>query len=86
MPMALEIPSKIERDIRRSAEEQHISHEEAAFRLIEQGLAAKRRVTKTVYEQGLGLFGSPEDASLLDDVVSIAYEERRRPSKPEPSL
>ena len=35
----------------------------------------------TVFEQGLGLFGSPEDAALLDEVVSIAYQERRRPSK-----
>ncbi|MGA2185553.1 MAG: hypothetical protein ABSH47_21245 [Bryobacteraceae bacterium] len=35
----------------------------------------------SVYEQGLGLFGSREDAALLDEVVSIAYEERRRPSR-----
>jgi hypothetical protein len=35
----------------------------------------------TVFEQGLGLFGTPEDAALLDEVVSIAYQERRRPSK-----
>jgi hypothetical protein len=34
----------------------------------------------TVFERGLGLFGSPEDSSLLDEVVSLAYEERRRPS------
>ncbi len=33
---------------------------------------------RTVFEQGLGLFGSPEDAALLDQVVSVAYEERRR--------
>lgn len=33
------------------------------------------------FEQGLGLFGSPADSALLDEVVSIAYEERRRPSK-----
>jgi len=39
----------------------------------------------SIFEQGLGLFGSPEDAALLDDVVSIAYEERRRPSKREPT-
>jgi hypothetical protein len=39
-----------------------------------------------VFEQGLGLFGSPEDAALLDEVVAIAYEERRRPSKGEPLL
>ena len=35
----------------------------------------------TVFEKGLGLFGSPEDAALLDEVVSLAYQERRRPSK-----
>jgi hypothetical protein len=34
----------------------------------------------TVFDQGLGLFGSPEDTALLDEVVTIAYEERRRPT------
>lgn len=33
-----------------------------------------------VVEEGLGLFGSPEDSALLDEVVELAYEERRRPS------
>jgi hypothetical protein len=32
----------------------------------------------TVFEQGLGLFGSPEDSALLDEVVQLAYEERHR--------
>jgi hypothetical protein len=41
---------------------------------------------KTVFEQGLGLFGNREDAALLDEVVSIAYEERRRPAKPSNAL
>jgi hypothetical protein len=41
---------------------------------------------QSVFEQGLGLFGSPEDTALLDDVVALAYEERRRPSKREPTL
>jgi hypothetical protein len=40
----------------------------------------------TVFEQGLGLFGSPDDAALIDEVVHIAYEERRRPSRPSPAL
>ena len=40
----------------------------------------------TVFEQGLGLFGSPEDAALLNEVVHIAYEERRRPPHRSPSL
>ena len=38
--------------------------------------------TETVFEQGLGLFGSPEDAALLDEVVALAYEDRRRPTGP----
>ncbi len=37
---------------------------------------------QAVLEQGLGLFGSPEDVALLDEVVATAYEERRRPAKP----
>jgi hypothetical protein len=37
--------------------------------------------TPTVFEQGLGLFSSPEDAALIDEVVSLAYTERRRPPK-----
>ena len=40
----------------------------------------------TVFEQGLGLFGSPDDAALVDEVVQMAYEDRRRPSRPFPAL
>ena len=83
--MTLEIPTEIERDIHRFAEQERISHDEAVVRLIEAGLSA-RRPAQTVFEQGLGLFGSPEDCALLDDVVSTAYEERRRPSKTVPIL
>jgi hypothetical protein len=62
--------------------------------LIERAIAGLPKSSETptvsspsrVFEQGLGLFGSPEDAALLDEVVSIAYEERRRPSKREPTL
>jgi hypothetical protein len=35
-----------------------------------------RLVGATVFEHGLGLFGSPEDAALIDEVVFIAFEER----------
>jgi hypothetical protein len=44
------------------------------------------RSDATVFEQGLGLFGSPEDAALLDEVVELAYKERRRPGRPSPAL
>ena len=43
--------------------------------------ASLTRTDATVFEQGLGLFGSPEDARLLDEVVDLAYEERRRPGR-----
>ncbi len=48
--------------------------------------AGKNRADATVFEQGLGLFGSPEDAALLDEVVELAYEERRRPGNPSNAL
>jgi hypothetical protein len=41
---------------------------------------------RTIAEQGLGLFGSPEDAALIDEVVSLAYADRRRPSQRKPTL
>ena len=86
MSLDIEIPTNMERDIQRFAQEEHISHDEAVLRLLETGLTARANVSRTVYEQGLGLFGSPEDTALLDEVVSLAYEERRRPSKPQPTL
>lgn len=44
------------------------------------------RAESNVFEQGLGLFGSPEDAAILDEVVQLAYEERRRPDSPSLAL
>ena len=79
--MSVEIPSEIERDIQRFAEQEQVTHDEAVLRLIETGLSVRKPGPKTVFEQGLGLFGSPEDSALLDEVVSLAYKERRRPSK-----
>lgn len=48
--------------------------------------ASMARQDATVFEQGLGLFGSSEDAALMDEVVDLAYEERRRPGRPGSSL
>ena len=45
------------------------------------GLPPKNAAVPNAAAQGLGLFGSPEDAALLDEVVSLAYAERRRPSR-----
>ena len=41
---------------------------------------------KTLFEQGLGLFGSQEYSALLDEVVAIAYAERKRPAKTDVDL
>ena len=49
--------------------------------IIDREIPVKVSSGKSVFEEGLGLFGSPEDAALLDEVVTIAYEERRRHSK-----
>ncbi len=55
--------------------------------LIDRAIASLRaksepgRSARTAAEQGLGLFGSPEDAALLDEIVTFAYTERGRPSQ-----
>lgn len=41
------------------------------------------KAAPSVFEQGLGLFGNPSDAALLDEVVTLAYEERRHPDRPD---
>ena len=46
-----------------------------------EGTPAVESPIPSVFEQGLGLFGSPDDAALIDEVVHIAYEERRRPPR-----
>lgn len=84
--LSLDIPPNIERDIQRFAQQEHITEDEAVLRLIETGLSVRNPTPKTIFEQGLGLFGGAEDSALLDEVVSIAYEERRRPSKTVPTL
>ena len=80
--MSLDIPSNIECDIQRFAQEEHITHDEAVLRLIKTGLSAWKPSPNTVFQQGLALFGRPEDPSLLDEFVSLAHAERRRPAKP----
>jgi hypothetical protein len=84
--MQLEIPSEIERHVSQFAQEHRISRDEAALRLIETGLSVTHQKQPAPSPSGVGLFGSPEDASLLDEVVALAYQERRRPSKARPAL
>ena len=81
MTVTLDLPSHIEKAYLAEARAKGVPLDE----LMREVLIAGRPVphtAETVFEQGLGLFGSPEDAALLDEVVAIAYEERRRPAKP----
>jgi len=75
MTIDLDLPPQIEQAYRAEAQARGLSFDE----IVREVLMTRR--PKTVFEQGLGLFSSPEDAALLDEVVSIAYEERRRPTK-----
>lgn len=79
--MSFDIPTEVERNIARFAQQEHLTRDEAILKLIETGLSASNPSHGEVAEAGLGLFGSEEDSALLDEVVSIAYQERRRPSK-----
>jgi hypothetical protein len=75
MTINLDLPPEIEQAYRAEAQARGLSFDE----MVREILIAQH--PKTVFEQGLGLFSSPEDAALLDEVVAIAYEERRRPAK-----
>ena len=78
MKLTIDLPDERTAALSAKAEARGVSQEEYARLVLEHELAA----TATLFEQGLGLFGSPEDSALLDEVVSIAYAERRRPTSP----
>ena len=79
MTIQLDLPPAVERAYIAEAQAKGVTLDE----LMRDVLIASQSAlptTATVFERGLGLFGSAEDAALLDEVVAIAYEERRRPS------
>jgi hypothetical protein len=85
MSVRIDLPPDVEQAYLAEARAKGISVND----LVREVLVARRPLlsgSETVFEQGLGLFGSPEDAALLDEVVAIAYEERRRPTKPSVAL
>jgi hypothetical protein len=45
---------------------------------------AGEAICPCIFEEGLGLFGSPEDVALLDELVAMAYADRRRRSNRTP--
>jgi hypothetical protein len=81
MTVTLDLPPHVEKAYLAEAQAKGVTLDELMREVLIAGKPALP-ATATVFEQGLGLFGSPEDAALLDEVVAIAYEERRRPAGP----
>lgn len=57
--------------IQRVATNGHITREQAARQLLAEG--AKLHGKKTPAQEMWGAFSSPEDAAMLDDIVTEAY-------------
>jgi hypothetical protein len=74
--VTLELPPQIERAYIAEAQARGLSVDAVVLEVPIAGYP------KTVFEQGLGLFGSHDDAAPPGEVVSIAYEEWKRPAKP----
>ena len=68
--------------IQAMAEQQHITPQQAAERLLKEGAKSHLEPTtkRNFIKEGRGMFKDPEDARILDEAVAIALEERRRPS------
>ena len=79
MTVKLDLPPNVEKAYLAEARAKGVPLDELMREVLIAGQPSLP-ATETVFEQGLGLFGSPEHAALLDEVVAIAYEERRRPA------
>jgi hypothetical protein len=87
--MAIHVSPQTEARLTEEARRQGISVDALIERLMNErtasGPAPKGAPeAPTVFEQGLGLFSSPEDVALIDEVVSLAYAERRRSAREQP--
>jgi hypothetical protein len=87
--MTLNVSQQTEARLTEEAQRQGVSVDTLIERLVSERTAnapapGHAPPATAVFEQGLGLFSSPEDASLIDEVVSLAYTERRRPGIAQP--
>ena len=85
MTVTLDLPTHVENAYRAEAQARGLSLDAVVREVLLASQAAASKsgeVPPNVFEQGLGLFGSAEDSALLDEVVAIAYSERRRPGNP----
>jgi hypothetical protein len=87
--MILHVSQQTEARLTEEARRQGISVDALIERLMNERTASDpgpkgAAEAPTVFDQGLGLFSSSENAALIDEVVLLAYAERRRPTKEQP--
>ena len=76
MTVTVELPSNVEQVYIAQARARGLPLDE----LVREVLITNQPAGQVAIELGLGLFGSPEDSALLDEVVAMAYEDRHHPS------
>ncbi|HWF09427.1 MAG TPA: hypothetical protein VG297_13250 [Bryobacteraceae bacterium] len=87
--MSLHVSQQTEARLTEEAQRQGFSVDALIELLVNESTASvpvapSEPANQTMFEQGLGMFGSPEDAALIDEVVSLAYADRRRTGKDQP--
>ncbi len=80
MTVTLEIPPDLEQRLLAEARLRGIPFDQLLLEYLSSGTQPRAERGKSIFEQGLGLLGSAEDSAMVDEVVALAYEERRRPS------
>ena len=76
MTPSIELPPKVEQVYLAQALARGLQRDE----LVREVLITNQPATPVTIDQGLGLFGSPEDSALLDEVVAMADNDRHHPS------
>jgi hypothetical protein len=76
MTLIVELPPNVEQVYVAQARARGLAVDD----LVREILITNQPAIPIAIKQGLGLFGSPEDSALLDEVVAMAMENRRHPS------
>ncbi len=77
MTLTVDLPANVEQVYINQARARGLPLDE----LVREVLITNQPAAEVAIEPGLGLFGSPEDSALLDEVVGMAYEDRRHSSR-----
>lgn len=80
MSLTLEIPPHVEQLYLAEANSRGLSLEELLREVVMEALISHQPPAPPSIQDGFGLFASPEDSALLDEVVATARENRRHPS------